>query len=77
VTQHNIVFQAKLMGQVRDAILKDAYPAFLKDFFKGYYADGKYPRWIVDALNSVGVDLLEGVPNAEVTNTDGANWDYA
>jgi len=65
------------MGQVRDAILKDEYPAFLKGFFKEYYADGKYPRWILDALNSVGVDLLEGVENAQVIDADGANWDYA
>ncbi|KIJ39872.1 hypothetical protein M422DRAFT_32477 [Sphaerobolus stellatus SS14] len=77
VTQHNIVFQAKLMGDVRDAIMKDEYPAFLKSFFKGYYANGKYPHWIVDSLNSVGVDLLEGLQNTQVVDEDGQNWDYA
>lgn len=36
-----------------------------------------YPRWCVDALRSVNVDILEGVPNARVVDDDGARWEYA
>ncbi|KAF8520355.1 tRNA-guanine transglycosylase [Hysterangium stoloniferum] len=77
VTQHNIVFQAKLMGGVRDAILNDTFPSFLHDFFREYYSGGSYPRWIVDALNTVGVNLLEGIKEVRVIDGSGANWDYA
>ena len=36
-----------------------------------------YPKWCVDALRTVGVDLLEGVTNAKVVDGSGAKWDYA
>ena len=36
-----------------------------------------YPKWCVDALRTVGVDLLEGVTNAKVIDRSGAKWDYA
>ena len=36
-----------------------------------------YPKWAVDALRSVGVDLLEGDPDATVVDGSGANWEYA
>jgi len=77
ITQHNIVFQAKLMGGVRDAILNDTFPSFLQDFFREYYSGSSYPRWIVDALNTVGVNLLEGITDVRLTDRNGANWDYA
>lgn len=76
ITQHNIVFQARLMGQARDAIMEDRYPEFLKQFFRQYFSDTGYPRWSVDALRSVGVDLMEGeaVP---IIEGDGAKWEYS
>lgn len=51
----------KLMGAIRQAILEDRYPAFLRRFFSNLY-DGdktKYPEWAVGALRGVGMDLLE------------------
>ena len=48
------------MKRAREAILADRYPQFLKDFFSKLY-DGdkeKYPKWAVDALRGVNVDLL-------------------
>ena len=47
------------MRSVREAIIKDEYPAFIRTFMRKMYADGKYPQWAVDALASVGVDLTE------------------
>ncbi|THH08372.1 hypothetical protein EW145_g2751 [Phellinidium pouzarii] len=77
VTQHNIVFQASLMGRARDAIMAGTFPDFLRSFFKTYFSghtgEGEskkkvleYPKWCVDALGSVGVDILDGVPEARV-----------
>lgn len=36
-----------------------------------------YPKWCVDALRSVGVDILDGIPNARVVDGNGAKWEYA
>jgi hypothetical protein len=55
MTQHNITFQAQVMGRARDAIMLGTFPEYLKSFFAGYYGDRGYPEWIVNALNSVGV----------------------
>jgi queuine tRNA-ribosyltransferase len=48
------------MGMVREAIIQDRYPQFVKDFFSRLYngEKEKYPTWAVDALKGVGVDLL-------------------
>ncbi|KAL7409733.1 tRNA-guanine transglycosylase [Mrakia frigida] len=63
ITLHNLTFQARLMGQAREAILEDQFPAYLKEFFPRYFAGDKQgiPRWCVTALRSVGVDLQPGV----------------
>lgn len=59
LTMHNVHYQLNLMKQVRQAIIDDRYPAFLKEFFgKLYDEKSKYPEWAVTALKGVGVDLL-------------------
>ena len=77
VTQHNLVFQARLMGRARDAIINGTYPDYLKSFFAEYFGDKGYPEWCVNALRSVGVDLLEGRANAAVVTGSGALWERA
>ncbi|OTB00080.1 hypothetical protein M426DRAFT_324585 [Hypoxylon sp. CI-4A] len=58
LTMHNVWYQLDLMTQVRDAIVADRFPAFLRRFFADLYPDrAKYPTWAVDALRGVGVDL--------------------
>jgi queuine tRNA-ribosyltransferase catalytic subunit len=60
LTIHNVYYQLNLMRQVREAIMEDRYPQFLKQFFgKLYDEPSKFPQWAVDALRGVGVDLLE------------------
>ena len=79
ITQHNVVFQARVMGQARDAILADTFPQYLRLFFKRYFGSQGYPRWCVDALRSVGVDLLEGAVRdaIPIVEGDGAKWEYS
>ncbi|KAG8932877.1 hypothetical protein FRC03_012870 [Tulasnella sp. 419] len=78
ITQHNVVFQARLMGQARDAIIAGKFPEYLKTFFFNYFGKDGYPRWCVEALRSVGVDLLEGMPeNVPIIEGDGAKWEYS
>ena len=75
VTQHNLVFQARLMGRARDAIVANTFPDYLKSFFAEYFGDKGYPEWCVNALRSVGVDLLEGKEHIRVISGGAANWD--
>jgi tRNA-guanine family transglycosylase len=60
LTMHNVHYQLDLMRQIREAILADRYPQFLKDFFGKLYNQqrDKYPEWAVTALRGVGVDIL-------------------
>ncbi|KAI8375917.1 queuine tRNA-ribosyltransferase [Radiomyces spectabilis] len=60
VSIHNVAFQLRLMREMREAITKDAFPAWIKQFFAGYFGDkARYPVWAVNALKSVNVDLME------------------
>jgi queuine tRNA-ribosyltransferase catalytic subunit len=59
LTMHNVQYQLSLMGSIREAILEDRYPAFIRKFFEDYYGSRqKAPEWAVDALKRVNVDLL-------------------
>ena len=60
LTMHNVHYQLNLMARVRQAILEDRYPAFVKEFFGALYEDSsQYPGWAVDALRGVGVELRD------------------
>ncbi|CAO3643043.1 unnamed protein product [Mucor fragilis] len=61
VSNHNVAFQLRLMRNMREAIEKDEFPAWIKKFFRGYFGGdkSKYPQWSINALKSVGVDLLQ------------------
>jgi len=77
VTLHNLAFQARVMGQARDAIMNGTFPTYLRTFFADYFGDVGYPEWCVNALRTVGVDLLEGNPSAKIVKGDGAKWEYS
>lgn len=57
LTIHNVWYQLNLMREVRDSIIADAFPAYIKSFFGNLYPDGNYPDWTVEALKTVNVDL--------------------
>jgi queuine tRNA-ribosyltransferase catalytic subunit len=65
------------MGHARDSIMDGTFPAYLRRFFADYFGDAGYPEWCVNALRSVGVDLLEGNQDAKVVKGDGAKWEYS
>ncbi|KAF9012355.1 tRNA-guanine(15) transglycosylase-like protein [Cyathus striatus] len=76
LTLHNIVFQAQVMGNAREAILAGTFPQYLRTFFAEYFGDAGYPEWCVNALRSVGVDLLEN-SSVKVVPGNGAKWEYS
>ncbi|KAI9319057.1 tRNA-guanine(15) transglycosylase-like protein [Dichotomocladium elegans] len=60
VSIHNVAFQLRLMREMREAIIADNFPAWIIQFFDGYFGGDKsrYPTWAVNALKSVNVDLM-------------------
>jgi len=77
VTLHNITFQAQIMGMARTAIMAGTFPDYLRKFFARYFGNVGYPEWCVNALRSVGVDLLEGGKDIKVVTGNGAKWEYS
>lgn len=77
LTLHNITYQAQVMGRARAAIIGGTFPDYLRSFFADYFGDLGYPEWCVNALRSVGVDLLENSPNVKVVPGNAARWEYA
>lgn len=61
LSMHNVHFLLDLMRRVREAVLEDRFPAFLRGYFGKMYGGDKekFPAWAVEALRGVGVDLLE------------------
>ncbi|KAF2836024.1 queuine tRNA-ribosyltransferase [Patellaria atrata CBS 101060] len=60
LTMHNVHYQLNLMRGIREAVVEDRFPGFIRGFFaKLYLEKSKYPTWAVGALKGVGVDLME------------------
>ena len=64
------------MGRAREAILEGRFPDYLRWFFGSYFGEAGYPEWCVNALRSVGVDLLEG-KDVKVIPGSVAKWEYS
>ncbi|XP_003741429.1 queuine tRNA-ribosyltransferase catalytic subunit 1 [Galendromus occidentalis] len=60
VSVHNVNFQMRLMSSIREAIIEDRFPQFIRKFMKKAYPNGIYPAWIVAALAKVNVNLSAG-----------------
>lgn len=59
LTMHNVHYLLSLMRSIRNAILEDRYPAFVRGFLlKMYGGLDEIPEWAVTALRGVGIDLL-------------------
>lgn len=60
LTMHNVWYMLNLMKEIREAIIADRYPAFIREFFASLYPDrSDTPEWAVGALKSVGLDIME------------------
>ncbi|XP_072775978.1 queuine tRNA-ribosyltransferase catalytic subunit 1 [Taeniopygia guttata] len=58
LTLHNVAYQMKLMGSIRDSILRQRFPEFVREFMAAMYGGrGGPPAWAREALESVGITL--------------------
>ena len=64
LTVHNIAYQMQLMRSMREAILQgaEAHHAFIRGFFQEQYPNGDVPIWVVDALESVEIEVSSTLP---------------
>ncbi len=47
----------RLMSRIRQAIVEQRFPDFIKEFVAIYYENKEVPQWISNALQSVNVIL--------------------
>ncbi|XP_029862821.1 queuine tRNA-ribosyltransferase catalytic subunit 1-like [Aquila chrysaetos chrysaetos] len=58
LTIHNIAYQLNLMGSIRESILAQRFPEFVREFLSTMYgARERVPAWVVEALATVGITL--------------------
>ncbi|XP_048474045.1 queuine tRNA-ribosyltransferase catalytic subunit 1 [Rhincodon typus] len=58
ITIHNIAYQLNLMYSIRESIQQGRFPVFIQQFMKRMYGSKEeYPRWAVEALSTVNVQL--------------------
>ncbi|XP_006631729.2 queuine tRNA-ribosyltransferase catalytic subunit 1 [Lepisosteus oculatus] len=58
ITVHNIAYQLSLMRSVRQSIVEQRFPQFVRSFMaRMYNSKEDYPSWAVDALASVNITL--------------------
>ena len=57
LTLHNVTFQLGFTRDMRRAVEAGAFPAFVHDFLHEHYAAQPCPRWVRDALQSVGITV--------------------
>lgn len=59
ITYHNIAYQMRLMKRLRDSILDNTLPDFVRYFMQAHYPNRQYPQWTVDALAAVNIELFD------------------
>ncbi|XP_074710835.1 queuine tRNA-ribosyltransferase catalytic subunit 1 [Strix uralensis] len=56
LTIHNIAYQLNLMGSIRESILAQRFPEFVREFLRTMYGP-RVPAWVTEALAAVGITL--------------------
>ena len=56
---HNVEFQGRLTSYFREGIKLRKLQEYLKKFFNIRYPNNNIPNWIIDALNSININILE------------------
>ncbi|XP_047041840.1 queuine tRNA-ribosyltransferase catalytic subunit [Helicoverpa zea] len=56
---HNIAYQMNLMRSMRENIENGTFPQFVQKFVSEYFTDCEYPKWVIESLSSVGINLVK------------------
>jgi queuine tRNA-ribosyltransferase len=58
ITYHNVTYMLNLMLRLRQSIIDERFPEFVKDFMKTMFPNENYPEWTIDALEEAGIQVL-------------------
>jgi queuine tRNA-ribosyltransferase len=47
----------RLMSRIRQSIIDQRFPDFIREFVSYYYQDKDIPQWITNSLKSVNIQL--------------------
>jgi queuine/archaeosine tRNA-ribosyltransferase len=47
----------RLMSRIRQSIIDQRFPDFIKEFVATYYQDKDIPQWVINSLKTVNIDL--------------------
>jgi queuine tRNA-ribosyltransferase len=47
----------RLMSRIRQAIIDQRFPDFIKEFVSNYFQDKDIPQWVTNSLQSVNIQL--------------------
>jgi queuine/archaeosine tRNA-ribosyltransferase len=47
----------RLMSRIRQAIIEQCFPDFIKEFVSNYFQDKDIPQWVTNSLQSVNIQL--------------------
>ena len=45
------------MSRIRQAIIEDRFPDFIREFVANYFQDKDIPEWVINSLKSVNIQL--------------------
>jgi tRNA-guanine transglycosylase len=69
LTQHNVCYMMKLVNDMRQAVLDQTFPTFVRTFIRDQFRGGNdgqpVPQWVQDALQEAGISLLQDQPSQE------------
>lgn len=57
LTIHNLAYCKRLMNGIRESIKNRTFVDFVKNFMIEAFPDKKYPKWVIDALQAVSIQL--------------------
>ena len=76
LTYHNIAYMMRLVRNMRQAIIEQRYPAFVKEFLITMFPQKNVPLWVVDALHSANIDVKDlAINTKEEKENDKQNID--
>ncbi|RNF12270.1 putative queuine tRNA-ribosyltransferase [Trypanosoma rangeli] len=58
LSYHNVAYLINLTRGTRAAIEGGSFTEYVQNFFVAYYPKRDYPKWVMEALYSVGIELL-------------------
>jgi tRNA-guanine family transglycosylase len=64
LTAHNVSYMQRLATGIREAIIDQRMPDFVRQMVKNHYPKGDVPAWIIEGCSLAGIEI-EGIALSE------------